>query len=99
MATIEERIYDADQARLVLENPVFQQALDDIKAEFTESWKQSPARDADGREKLWQLLKMAEKLEANLKTRLETGKLARLELDHKERESLMARAARGLGLS
>jgi hypothetical protein len=94
MATIEERIYEADQAKLVLENPVFQQALDDIKAELIESWKTAPARDAEGREKLWQLLKLAEKLEANLKQRLETGKLARLELNNKE--SMLEKAKRHL---
>lgn len=94
MATIEKRIYEADQAKLVLENPVFQQVLDDIKTELIESWKKAPARDQEGREKLWQLLKLAEKLEANLKDRMNTGQLARLEL--KEKESLMDRAMRHL---
>jgi len=97
MATLDERIYDADQAYLVLQNTAFQQAMDDVKSEIIESWKSAPARDQEGREKLWQLLKLAEKLEANLKTRLETGKLARLEVEHNR--TLMERARDAIGLS
>lgn len=97
MATLDERVYEGDQAYLVLENPVFQQALDDIKTELIESWKTAPARDQEGREKLWQLLKLAEKLEANLKTRLETGKLAKREIAHNQ--TLAERAKALIGLS
>lgn len=91
----EQRIYEADQAKLVLENPAFAQAFDDIKKELTESWMNSPARDAEGREKLFQLIKMAEKLEATLRRSLESGKLAREELRHKQ--SITDRAKTALG--
>lgn len=94
---INERIYEGDQARLVLENEVFQKALDDIRTELIEQWKQSPARDQEGREKLYQLLRLAEKLEANLRTRLETGRLARIELEHNL--TLMDRAKKLAGLT
>lgn len=93
---INQRIYDGDQARLVLENEVFQQVMDDIKTELTDQWKQSPVRDQEGREKIYQLLRLAEKLEANLKTRLETGKLARLELANNQ--TLMERAKQFAGM-
>lgn len=98
MATLEQRIYDADQAKLILENPVFQQVLDDIEAEISESWKNSPARDPEGREKLWQLLKLAGKLRTNLNTRLESGKLARLDLDHQEK-TLLQRGKELVGIN
>lgn len=97
MATIDQRIYDADQAKLVLENSAFHQALADIEAEITEQWKQSPARDPEGREKLWTMLKLAGKLRANLLTRMETGKLARLELDH-EQKTLAQKAKELVGM-
>lgn len=98
MATADQRVYDGDQAKLVLENEAFQQALGDIETEITEQWKQSPARDPEGREKLWQLLKLAGKLRSNLQTRLETGQLARLELDH-EQKTLKQRAKELVGLN
>lgn len=96
MATLDERIYAADQAYQVLENSAFQSAMSDIKTEIMEQWKLSPARDPEGREKLWQLLKLSEKLETNLRTRLETGKLARLELDHQQSLAQKAKALVGL---
>ena len=80
---IPDRIYNGNRAKEVLENEVFIQAFEDIKKEIVTQWEQSPARDSEGREKLWNLLKLADKLEMNLKTTLETGKLAMLEIEHK----------------
>lgn len=96
MATLDERVYDGDQAYLVLQNSAFQAALNDIETEIMEQWKQSPARDPEGREKLWQLLKLAGKLRANLQTRLETGKLAKLEIAHNQTLAERAKALVGM---
>ena len=98
MATPDQRVYDGDQAKLVLENEAFNQALNDIEAEITESWKNAPARDQEGREQLWQLLKLAGKLRANLQTRLETGMLARIQIEE-ERKTAIQRAKDLIGLS
>ena len=95
MATLEQRQYDGDQARLVLENEAFATALADIKEEITEQWKQSPARDTEGREKLWTMLMLAGKLEAALRTTLETGVLATQELAYQR--SLIDRAKDVIG--
>lgn len=97
MATLEQRIYDGDQARQVLDNEAFAAAFADIKQELTDQWAQSPARDHEGREKLYQLLKLTDKLEATLRSSLETGKLAKLELEHQR--SLAARALSAVGLT
>lgn len=96
MPTLDERIYNADQARQVLENSAFQQAFDDITQELTEQWKQSPARDAEGREKLYQLLRLSEKYRAILTTSLETGRLARIEVEHNRTLAERAKALIGL---
>jgi hypothetical protein len=79
---ISERIYNGNRAKEVLENESFQWAIDSIKNEVTEQWKQSPVRDLEGREKLWMMLQLANKLESVLKTSLETGTLAQLDLKH-----------------
>ena len=79
---LSERLYNGDRAREVLENEAYTAAWADIETEILTQWKQSPARDADGREKLWQLLSLLHKLQATLKTTLETGKLAMMELEH-----------------
>lgn len=97
MATIEQRIYNGDRAKEVLENEAFDQAFTDMKTEIIEQWTNSPVRDEAGREKLYQLLRLADKLKANLVTSLETGKMARLELEHQE--SMLSKAKRVVGLT
>jgi hypothetical protein len=93
---LEQRLYNGDQARLVLENEVFQQVFADYKAEITEQWTKSPARDMEGREKLWLMLSMLNKLEAMLKTTLDTGKLAQLDLEHQRTLAQRLKASVGL---
>lgn len=80
---LNKRVYDADQARLVLENDQFKQAFEAIEQEITEAWKTSPVRDEDGRRELFRLLMSAQKFKTVLQARLETGKLASLELERK----------------
>lgn len=87
---LETRLYNADRAREVLENEAFQWAFEETKQEITESWKN--AGNPDDRERLWISQRLLSKLEAALRTRLETGKLARLELDHKKTLAERAKA-------
>lgn len=100
MAMLEQRIYDGDQARLVLENEAFAAAFADLKQEITEQWQQSPARDKEGREALWNLLKLAGKLESHLRLSLEDGKMAKLDLQHQisltEKAKAIAKSALGM---
>lgn len=81
--SIEQRIYDGDRAREVLENEAFAAVFNDIEAELLNAWKSSPQRDAEGRERLFMAMTMLGKVKACLQTRLETGTLARLDLEHK----------------
>jgi hypothetical protein len=80
---IETRIYEANRAKEVLENPAFIAAFDDTENEVLEQWKNSPARDAEGRERLWTYLCLLRKVKAHLSTSLDTGRLAELELKHR----------------
>ena len=95
--TLNQRVYDADQARLVLENEAFQQAFEDIKQELTEQWKTSPARDQDGREKLWLMLKLLDKVHLCLQSSLDSGKLAAKELEYQQTVAQKAKGWFGLG--
>ena len=80
---IEQRIYQADRAREVLENEAFIGAIADIKSEITDQWTKSPVRASDDREKLWLMLSLVNKLEATLRMTFDSGKLAKLDLEHK----------------
>ena len=92
MSTLEQRLFEGDQARLVLDNEAFVAAFDATEKEVIEQWTNTPARDAAGRESLWQYLMILRKVKANLTTTMETGKLAQIELQHKQ---TLADKARG----
>ena len=79
---ISQRIYNGDRALEILDNEAFTAAFVDIEREILEQWKQSPARDQEGREKLWLMLSLLSKLKTTLETSITTGKLAKLELKH-----------------
>ena len=81
---IEQRIYSGDRAKEVLENEAFITAYEAIKQDIFDKWTSSPARDAEGRERLWSYLMLLQKLRAQLQTTLETGKLAQLDLKHRQ---------------
>ena len=84
MKPLEQRVYDGDLANTVLENPVFQSVFDDIEKELTEAWKSSPNRDVEGRERVFLMMAMLGKIKSCLLTTMETGKLAKEELRHKQ---------------
>lgn len=90
MSTLEQRLYAGDRAKEVLENEAFIAAFEAIEKEVIEQWTNSPARDQDGREKLWSYLHLLRKVRMHLVSTLETGKLAQVDLQHQQ--SLMDRA-------
>jgi hypothetical protein len=97
---LEQRIFNGARAREVLENEAYQQAFADLKSEIKDTWEHSPSRDSEGREKLWLMLSLANKLETMLKTALDTGKLAERDLEFLRNKQTMADKARGyLGLT
>lgn len=84
MATVEQRIYDGARAKDILDNEVFQQVFADIEQELFKAWAESPARDAEGRERIHQYQQMLRKVQANLQATFETGRLAQLEVQHQQ---------------
>ncbi|MDE2098904.1 MAG: hypothetical protein KGL39_16745 [Patescibacteria group bacterium] len=89
-----DKIHRGTRAKEVLENEVFIESFEAIEKELIESWKNSPARDEDGREKIWSYLCLLQKVKTHLQSTLETGKLAELELLHKQ--TLVERAKDGI---
>lgn len=92
--SLEQRLAQGDRAREVLENEAFLAAFEATEKEIIDQWTNSPARDAEGREKLWAYLSLLRKVRSHLTTTLETGKLARIDLEHKQ--SLWDRAKNGM---
>lgn len=83
MTTPDERVYNGARAREVLENTEFIAAFDAIEKEVIDTWTSSPARDAEGRERLWTYLHLLRKVRTQLMSTMETGKLAQLDINHR----------------
>ncbi|HET8730489.1 MAG TPA: hypothetical protein VFM34_05200 [Moraxellaceae bacterium] len=94
---LDEEIRRAESARQVIEHPLFQEAFNTLRAEVVQQWETSPASDTEGREKLWLILKAADRAQAHLVSLMETGKLAAAE-KHRLRDRLnpWAETRRGL---
>lgn len=60
-----------------------------VDAAILDAWKKSPIGDEKGQHELRLMIKLLGDVKANLKTAIETGKLARIEI---ERESMLDRA-------
>jgi hypothetical protein len=74
-------------AREVAENPVFREAIDGLRDQLRAEWEQSPARDTEGRERLWLAVNLLSKIESHLSTVMQTGKMARLQLSQEQSKS------------
>jgi len=73
------------------ENELLNEALDAIDKEVMEQWIECPARDKEGKEALWQLIKTSRKFRSILTGYIESGKLATEQLKRYEKESKLSR--------
>jgi len=75
----------------LMENELLREALDAIDAEVMEQWIDCPARDKEGKEALWQLIKTSRKFRSILTGYIESGKLATEQIKRYEKESTISR--------
>ena len=78
-------------AMSLLENELLKEALEAIEREVTEQWVSCPARDKDGKEACWQLIKTSRKFRDILTVYIETGKLATDQLKRFEKTGALRR--------
>ena len=91
--SLELDIQLAEQAKGVLSNEAFTLAFETLNTELTTQWLNSPARDAEGREKLYLMVKLLSKVKINLESLVTSGKMAEIErrtLTQRARDSLSA---------
>lgn len=71
-----EQVERGRQAAELLAHPILVAALDAIEAEIVSQWGDCPARDTEGKEALWQLLKTSKKFRAIMTGYVNSGKLS-----------------------
>jgi len=72
----EKEIQRGQQAKRILEDPIYVEALQKVSQELDQEWINSPIRDTEGREKIYMMRKMLNVLLVQLQSVMETGKLA-----------------------
>ena len=81
MADDSDAVSRAELARQVIENPIFVQAMDDIKGALLEKWLATRDTDIEERERAWKHRKFVDVFEGVLRGYIERGKAARSEID------------------
>lgn len=78
-------------AMSLLENELLKEALAAIDTEVMEQWIACPARDKEGKEALWQLIKTSRKFRDILTGYIESGKLATEQMKRFEKPGAIRR--------
>jgi|TARA_Y100000590_G_scaffold40394_1_gene43126 hypothetical protein len=69
------------RAKQILEDEIFVETINTIKTNLYQEWINTPIRDSEGREKIFLMTRMFDSLLVQLKSVLETGKLATKQTD------------------
>ncbi len=84
MTDREEEKIRGQQAKELLENPIFKEAVQKVSEELDLEWISSPVRDTEGREKIYMMKRMLNVLLVQIKSVVETGQLATKQTDKQE---------------
>ena len=69
------------RAEALLGNELLQEAFARLEQDYIEAWRISPARDTDGRERLWQAVNIVGKVRDHLVKVINDGKLSQRHLN------------------
>jgi hypothetical protein len=75
----------AQQAKQLLDNPVYQEAIENVRSAIVAAWSGAPIRDTEGHHELKLMLKLLTDLEANINRVLTDGKIAQIEIERQKK--------------
>jgi hypothetical protein len=76
----------SQRARAILDDPLVKEALAAIEQGCVEEWRRAQPRDVEARERLWLMLKLAERFRRHFESHVESGRLAGERVASIERE-------------
>lgn len=77
-----QRGFEAEQ---LLENPIFKEALANVRAGIINAWAEAPLRDREGAHELKLMLKLLDDVALNIKRVVDTGKMAKIQLEREQK--------------
>lgn len=78
------------RAAELINDPLMQEAFAVLQERFQTEWADSPARDTEGRERIWLMQKLLKNVAAHLAEVATTGQLASIQLE--QRRTAMQKA-------
>lgn len=74
----------AQQAKQLLDNPVYREALESVRSAIVSAWSNAPIRDVEGQHELKLMLKLLTDLENNITRVVNDGKIAQIEIERQK---------------
>jgi hypothetical protein len=84
---LQESISRGARAEALLKNDLLQEAFARLEQDYLDAWKISPARDTDGRERLWQAVNIVAKVRDHIVKVVNDGKLSQRHLNELARSA------------
>lgn len=84
MSTSEE-LRRGEQARQLLQNEMYVDAVAQVKQAIIDKWMQAPLRDHEGHHELKLMLKLLGDLTGYIQATMETGKMAQIQVESERR--------------
>lgn len=69
------------EAKDLLENPIFVEAFDVLEREYLKAWRQSKPADEEERERLWLAVGILDEIKRHLRVVVENGAMAKRDID------------------
>lgn len=86
--TPEQIIQRGDRAKQLLDEPLLVEAFAVAEQEYLDQWQNSPARDVEGREKLYLMLKLLQRVKGHLTSAMESGVIEKATLAQRAGQTL-----------
>ena len=71
--TPEQEIKLSNDAKAIIDNPLYQKAYTDLRKELVDELLATPLRDTEAREKIYMMVKMLDSVQTRIQSIMETG--------------------------
>ena len=69
----EKEIKLSNDAKAIIDNPLYQKAYTDLRKELVDELLATPLRDTEAREKIYMMVKMLDSVQTRIQSIMETG--------------------------
>ena len=83
-------VIDAEEAARVLNSAAFQDAFKDMRLQILDELSKAPVRDSEGLQFLVLSIKALDGIKTRMEHRINTGKLAAVQIERREKESKLS---------